>query len=304
MKTYTFPVIILFLFIMLFPSTSCRDSKLKTDAAGIFEATETIISSEVSGMIKRLDIQEGDRLEAGKEVALIDTPQLHLRKLQLLSRKQSLHAGRPDMEKQLASIREEIARYKKETVRTENLFQGGAATRQQLDEITAQFKIAEGRLMAQQNSLQMTIETIDKESEGTDIQIAQIEDQLVKCRIINPVQGRVLKKYAEAYEIVAPAKALYRIADTEKMFLRAYITSDQLLDVKLGQQVKVYSDHDESEKREYNGRIVWISDKAEFTPKTIQTKDERANLVYAIKIAVHNDGYLKIGQYGELVLSL
>jgi HlyD family secretion protein len=286
-----------------FSVISCSNHTLNADATGIFEAVETVISSEVSGVIKQFSIQEGDEIEAGKTVAIIDTTPFYLQKLQLLSKKQSLLAGCPDKNKQLAPVREEIIRLQKEKARTENLFLGGAATRQQLDDITAQLNITESKLIASQNSLQMTIETINKECITIDIQIALIDDQLKKCHIINPLSGRVLKKYTEVYEIASPVKALYRIADMEQMFLRAYITSAQLSGIKLGQQVKVYSDYGNDGKREYNGTVTWISDKAEFTPKTIQTKDERENLVYAIKIAVNNDGYLKTGQYGELYLA-
>ncbi|MDR0732754.1 MAG: efflux RND transporter periplasmic adaptor subunit [Dysgonamonadaceae bacterium] len=279
---------------------SCNGNKLKHDAAGTFEATEVLISSEVAGVIKRFDIAEGQAIEAGTPVGLIDTTQIYLQKLQLLGSQRALRAGRPDVNKQITATREEIARIKSEKRRIENLLKGDAATRQQLDDIDAQLKVAEARMDAQLNSLQTNIESLDEQTATLDAQIAQIDDRLAKCKIINPLTGTVIGKYAEALELASPARPLYRIADLQTMFLRAYVTSEQLSKTALGQPAVVFTDYGEKERREYAGKIVWISDRAEFTPKIIQTKNERANLVYAVKIAVSNDGYLKIGMYGEV----
>lgn len=295
-SVYVYPVITLLLL------TACNSNKLKYDAAGTFEATEILISGEASGVIRRFDVEEGQVIEAGKLVGVIDTTQLYLQKLQLLGNQRALRVSRPDVTKQITATREEIARLQTEKRRIENLIKGDAATGQQLDEITAQLRVAEGKLAAQMNSLQSSIGSLDEQSSTVDIQIAQIEDKLSKCRIVNPISGTVLKKYAEAHEVASPARPLYRIADLKTMYLRAYVSSDQLSKACLGQDVRVYSDYGDKERREYEGRIVWISDRAEFTPKTIQTKNERANLVYAVKIAVPNDGFLKIGMYGEVDL--
>jgi len=283
--------------VMLF--ASCNGNKMKHDAAGTFEATEILISSEASGVIKEFNVEEGKQLEAGTLVGYIDSTQLYLQKLQLLTNRKAVQVSRPDVQTQIKSTREEIARIQTEKNRIERLLEGDAATPQQLDEINAQLKVAEGRLAAQINSLETNIGSLNEQSSAIDIQAAQIEDQLGKCRIINPISGTVLKKYSEAQEISSPARPLYKIADMENIFLRAYVTSDQLSKLKLGDKTVVFSDYGD-DWRQYTGTVTWISDKAEFTPKTIQTKDERTNLVYAIKIAVKNDGYLKIGMYGEV----
>jgi HlyD family secretion protein len=290
--TYSFLAVLLL--------AGCNGNKLQYDAAGTFEATEVLISSEATGVIKQLTIAEGQIIEAGVQVGYVDTTQLYLQKLQLLGSQRALRAGRPDVNKQITATREEIARIKKEKNRVENLLKGNAATQQQLDDIDAQLKVAEARLAAQLNSLQISIGSLDEQSATLDVQIAQIDDRLAKCKIINPVGGTVTGKYAEAHELTSPARPLYRIADLQTMFLRAYVTADLLSKATLGQSVDVYADYGEKERRRYEGKIVWISDRAEFTPKTIQTGNERANLVYAVKIAVPNDGTLKTGMYGEV----
>lgn len=294
MKKIVLPILLVVLL------ASCNRNKFAYDAAGTFEATEILISSEASGVIEAFYVEEGKVLEAGAQVGYIDSTQLYLKKLQLLSSRSALQVSRPDVNKQIVSTREEVARIKTEKNRIENLLRGDAATQQQLDEINAQLRVAEGKLAAQMNSLQANIGSLDEQSAAIEVQVAQVDDQLAKCKIVNPVSGTVLKKYAETFEISSPARPLYKIADLETLYLRAYVTSDQLSRLQLGQTVAVYSDFGKGNQREYPGRITWISDRAEFTPKTIQTKDERANLVYAIKIAVKNDGYLKIGMYGEV----
>ena len=217
-----------------------------------------------------------------------------------MSSRKALQVSRPDINAQIVATREEIARIKTEKNRIENLLKGDAATPQQMDEVNALLRVAEGKLAAQMNLLQSNIGSLNEQSATVDIQIAQIDDQLAKCRIVNPVTGTVLKKYAEVYELSSPAKPLYKIANLETLFLRAYITSDQLTRLRLGQEVSVFADFGENNHKQYSGKLVWISDKAEFTPKTIQTRDERVNLVYAVKVTVKNDGYLKIGMYGEV----
>ncbi|MDR1055487.1 MAG: efflux RND transporter periplasmic adaptor subunit [Prevotellaceae bacterium] len=280
--------------------TSCNRNKFQYDASGTFEATEILVSSEASGRIETLDVEEGKLLEAGKMVGYIDSTQLYLKKLQLMSSRKALQVSRPDINKQIVATQEEISQLKIEKIRIENLLKGDAATQQQFDNIDAQLKVVEGKLAAQMNSLQSNIGNLNEQSVAIAIQITQIDNQLAKCQIVNPVTGTVLKKYAEAFEINSPARPLYKIADIGTLYLRAYIRSEQLTQLKLGQMLTVYTDFGANNRKEYSGKISWISDKAEFTPKTIQTKDERANLVYAVKIAVKNDGYLKIGMYGDI----
>ncbi len=279
---------------------SCNRNKFTHDASGTFEATEVIVSSQAGGEIKNLNVTEGDVLKAGELVGYIDSTQLYLQKLQLKKNQKALLVSRPDVNAQIQATREEIANAQREKRRVESLLQGDAATRQQLDDITSKLKVLEGKLSSQLNSLSTTISHIDEQSSLVDIQVASVEDYLNKCRIINPIDGTVLAKYAEAHEIATAGKPLYKIAETARLFLRAYIVAEQLENVKLGDAVTVFVNYG-TESKTYPGSLSWISDKAEFTPKTIQTKDERQNLVYAIKIAVDNtEGFIKIGMYGDV----
>ncbi len=279
---------------------SCGSSKKHSDASGTFEATEVIVSAEATGKILAFDIQEGQTLEANQNIGYIDSLQLYLKKKQLLTNVKSAESRRPDIRKQIAALEEQIKTAQNEKKRFEKLVKANAANQKQLDDINAQIAVLEKQLIAQQSTLTNTTTGISEDVSGVELQVEQLNDQLKKCVIMNPIKGTVLVKYAEQNEMTMQGKALYKIADTENMLLRAYITSTQLNKLKIGQTVKVLSDFGENDTKEYKGTIVWISSKAEFTPKTIQTKDERANLVYAVKIAVKNDGLLKIGMYGEL----
>ena len=272
------------------------------DATGTFEATEVVVSAEAAGRILRFDAEEGDRLEAGRQVGAIDTVQLYLQKLQLERQRASVVSNRPDIAKQVASLREQIAKQQTERRRVENLLRDGAATTKQLDDIDAQIKVLNGQLEAQLSTLRNNAASIDENSSSIDLQIARIEDQLAKCRIASPVAGTVLAKYSEAGELASVGRPLMKVADLDRIYLRAYFTSDQLAGLKLGQEVTVTADFGGDSRIDYPGRIVWIASESEFTPKTIQTRDSRANLVYAAKIAVENDGRLKIGLYGEVRL--
>lgn len=272
------------------------------DATGTFEATEVVVSAEAAGRILRFDAEEGDVLEAGRQVGAIDTVQLYLQKLQLERQRASVVSNRPDIAKQAASLREQIAKQQTERRRVENLLRDGAATTKQLDDIDAQIKVLNGQLEAQLSTLRNNAASIDENSSSIDLQIARIEDQLAKCRIASPVAGTVLAKYSEAGELASVGRPLMKIADLDRIYLRAYFTSDQLAGLKLGQEVTVTADFGGDSRIDYPGRIVWIASESEFTPKTIQTRDSRANLVYAAKIAVENDGRLKIGLYGEVRL--
>lgn len=272
------------------------------DATGTFEATEVVVSAEAAGRILCFDAEEGDVLGAGRQVGAIDTVQLYLQKLQLERQRASVRSGRPDISKQASSLREQIAKQQTERRRVESLLRDGAATAKQLDDIDAQLRVLNGQLDALLSTLENNTLSIDENSSAIELQIAQIEDRLAKCRIASPIGGTVLAKYAEAGELASVGKPLMKVADLEHMHLRAYFTSDQLAGLELGQRVTVTADFGGEQQVDYPGRIVWIASESEFTPKTIQTRDSRANLVYAVKIAVENDGKLKIGLYGEVWL--
>ncbi len=280
---------------------ACNRGDGDFDATGTFEATEILVSSEANGKIMELNIEEGDRLDAGALVGYVDSTQLYLKKMQLLAGLRSVDIRKPDIRKQIAALEQQIATARTEQQRMENLVKAKAGNQKQVDDIVNNIKYLQKQLDAQYSTLNKTTGGADAEAEGILYQIMQLDDQLQKSRIVNPQAGTVLVKYAEPGEVTAAGKPLYKIADTDLLYLRAYITSDQLSTLKQGQTVRVFADYGENDRREYPGTITWISDKSEFTPKGIQTKDERANLVYAIKIAVKNDGYLKIGQYGETV---
>lgn len=282
--------------------TACGSRRGHYDASGVFESTEIIVSSEAAGKLMRFDVTEGQRLEAGQEVGFVDTLQLYLRKMQLLSSAKSVRSRSVDINTQIAATNEQITTAQRERQRNVNLLAANASTQKAIDDIDAQIAVLQKQLAAQLSTLQRGNTSVTEEGSALDIQVEQIEDQLRRSRITSPISGTVLAKYAEAGEIVSQGRPLFKIADTDHMFLRAYITSDQLSQMRLGQTVTVYADFGEKGSRAYDGTVTWISDKAEFTPKTIQTRDERANLVYAVKIAVENDGYLKIGMYGEMKL--
>lgn len=279
---------------------ACGDGKSSYDATGTFETTEVLVSSEAAGKLLNFDVEEGMQLTAGKEVGLIDTVQLYLKKLQLQASMKSVESQRPDFNKQIAATKQQIATAEREKRRVENLLKAGAANQKQLDDWDAQIALLQRQLAAQISSLQNSTNSLTEQGSSVGIQVAQIADQLAKCHIFSPISGTVLAKYAEAGELASIGKPLFKVADVEQMYLRAYITSGQLSQVKLGDKVTVFSDYGGDERKEYPGVVTWISDRSEFTPKTILTKDERANLVYAVKIAVKNDGYLKIGMYGEV----
>lgn len=272
------------------------------DAQGTFEATEIIVSSEANGRILNFDIAEGDKVDADKLVGSIDSLQLHLQRKQLKSQQSALLGSRPDIKKQVASLHEQIAKQREELCRVESMLKDGAATEKQRDDITAQIKILEGQLDATLSTLDKNTATINDNAAALEAQIAALDDRIAKCSIIAPTTGTVLVKYAEAGELATVGKPLMKLADLDNIYLRAYFTSEQLADIALGDSVRVIADFGGDERYDYEGRIAWISSESEFTPKTIQTKESRANLVYAVKVAVKNDGRLKIGLAGEVVL--
>ncbi len=283
--------------------TACGKGNGDHDASGVFETTEVIVSAEANGKIMQLNFIEGQQVEQGKPLGYIDTIQLYLKKMQLLTNTSAIKSGRVDIPRQIAAIKQQIATQKNEQKRFTNLVKANAANQKQLDDINAQILVLERQLTAQTELLENSNKNISEQSSGLEVQVAQINDQIQKSIISSPINGTILSKYAEQGELATQGRALFKVADIEHMFLRAYITASQLTQVKIGQAVKVYADFGEKEMKEYSGTITWISDKSEFTPKTIQTRDERANLVYAVKVAVKNDGYLKYGMYGELKLN-
>jgi HlyD family secretion protein len=279
---------------------ACSSNNGKFDATGTFEATEIIVSSEASGKLLKFVIEEGQIVKSGEAVGIIDSTQLYLTKLQLKENQKAVRASKPDIRTQIEATKKEIENAEFEKRRIENLVKGEVASQKQLDDVNTKLAVLQARLAAQQNSLQTTTATLNEQSSAIDVQLLSVEDQLRKCNIINPIEGTVLTKYAMKDEVTMPGKPLYKIADLSTVILRAYVSGSQLAQFKTGQEVTVLVDAPEGDYKTYMGTITWVSDKAEFTPKTIQTKDERANLVYAVKINVKNDGYLKLGMYGEV----
>jgi len=286
-------------FIGLIGLTSCQQSTIKPDASGTFETTEVIVSAEGTGQILDFTVEEGMALTEGQLVGHIDSTQLYLKKLQLKANQKALLSRRPDMQKQLATLEQQLATARIEKRRIENLVKDNAVATKQLDDVNAQIALLEKQITATKSTLSTTIDGITGDNNALEIQLEQLEDQLNKCRITAPISGTVLAKYAEKGELATTGKTLVKLGDTNQMILRAYVTNDQLSTIKIGQKVRVFADYGKGNK-EYEGVITWISNKAEFTPKTIQTRDERANLVYALKISVKNDGYIKIGMYGDV----
>ena len=279
---------------------SCGEKDKQFDATGTFEAVETIVSAEASGTIKQFKIEEGQQLKAGDMIGYIDSTQLYLRKKQLQAQIGSVLSKKPNITSQVASLHEELKHAIKEQSRMAGLVKADAATQKQLDDAASQVDIIRKKIEAQQSALGATTSSLNEDAQSLQVQIEQINDQLAKSKIVNEVDGNVITKFAETNEMAAVGKPLYKIADLSSIVLRAYISGGQFAKVKTGQKVKVMVDADKDRYKAYEGTIEWISDKAEFTPKTIQTKDERANIVYAIKVKVKNDGLLKIGMYGEL----
>ena len=279
---------------------SCKNDKKQFDASGSFEAEEIIISSEANGTIKQFTIEEGQTLKAGLFIGYIDSIQLYLKKKQLEAQIKAVLSKKPNVSTQLAALQEQLKTAETEQKRITNLVKADAAPAKQLDDINSSIEVIKKQIEAQRSSLDISSEGINKETIPLTVQIEQINDQLKKCSIINPVNGTVLTKYANENELAVQGKPLYKIADLSTIILRAYITGDQLPQLKLNQAVKVNTDDGKEGFKQTEGTVTWINDKAEFTPKTIQTKDERANMVYAIKVKVKNDGTYKIGMYGEI----
>lgn len=282
---------------------ACGGNEKAYDATGTFEATETTVYAEQSGALLMFSVNEGDHIEAGKEVGLIDTTQTWLKIRQLDATKEVYQSQKPDMERQIAATRQQLSKAQQDEQRYRELVADGAAPSKMLDDASSQVKVLQKQLDAQISSLSTSTRSLDKQTVAANVQIEQLRDMLRKCHIVAPTKGTVLEKYVERGEFVAVGKPLFKIADTEQMFMRAYVTSAQLQNIRIGQHVKVFADYGDGQKKAYDGTVSWISGRSEFTPKTILTDDERADLVYAVKVAVKNDGYIKIGMYGEVVLS-
>lgn len=308
-----FPITIIATFFL----ASCSNNGNGGDASGTFEADEVIVSSELGGKIIMLSIEEGSVLAKDSIVGMVDAGNLSLQKEQVEASIESLREKTADvgpqvqlLENQLQVQQSQLDNLLHEKQRVENLIKADAATGKQLDDINAQVDLVKKQMgvtrqqiQVQRSNVATQNRSVLSESKPLSKRVAQLEDQLQRASIVNPVSGTVITQYAEEGEITSPGKALYKIADLGHLLLRAYLSGNQLAQVKLGQTVKVMVDDGKDKYRELTGTITWISDKAEFTPKTIQTKEERVNLVYAVKIKVKNDGYLKIGMYGEVAIS-
>ena len=279
---------------------ACGKKEKAYDATGTFEATEVTLSAEQSGTLLSFDVNEGDEITLGQEIGLIDTTQLWLKIQQAEATKNVYRSQRPDMEKQIAATRQQLAKARQEQQRYKELVADGAAPSKMLDDAASQVKVLQRQLDAQVSALNTQLSTLNSQLSTVEVQVSQLRDQLAKCHIKAPIKGSVLEKYVEQGEFVATGKPLLKIADTERMFIRAYVTTSQLQQIKVGQAVSVFADYGNGQRKTYDGKVSWISSRSEFTPKTILTDDERADLVYAVKVAVKNDGYIKIGMYGEV----
>ncbi len=291
---------ILFLCIGAMALSACHRNKYEYDASGTFEATEIIVSSESTGRLEWFDIREGDVIQRGEQVGLVDTVQLHLNQIQLEANRQSVDSRTLDISRQIAATRQQIATQQRERDRTLRLIAAGAGNTKQLDDIDANIALLEKQLDAQQESLQSSNRSLSGEAAGVEAQVDAVRDRIRRSIVTSPIDGTVLLKYVEQGEYVTTGMPLFKVADLEEMTLRAYVTNAQLSGIKIGHRVSVFTDLGDNGSRRYDGTITWIADRAEFTPRTIQTKDERANLVYAVKINVPNDGYIKIGMYGDV----
>jgi HlyD family secretion protein len=293
---------------------SCNQHKLKPHASGVFESDEVIVSARESGQLLSFRIKEGDTISKGTVIGEIDMSNTALQKQQVQAsigalREKTTNPG-PQIElvnRQVAVQQSQLAQQLREKTRTENLLKGDAATQKQLDDDNAQIDqlqkqiaVSKQQIALDQSNIATQNRTVFSEQGPLEKSAAEMQDLINKGQIVNPISGTVLTRYALGGEMTTTGKALYKIANLDTLNLRAYITGSQLTAIKLGQTVRVFIDDGTKNYKEYEGQVFWISDKSEFTPKTIQTKDERANLVYAVKIRVKNDGYLKLGMYGEV----
>lgn len=275
---------------------SCNRERDLSDAYGNFEATEVIVSSESQGKVEELNINEGASYPVGYLACIIDSTPLHLQKEQLLARKEAVRARKESISAQIAVLKEKRKVLMVEKERLDKLYADGAATKKQMDDMSGQLSTLDKQIRATAAGFA----SVNAEIEATDKQVDQVADQLSRCRVANPVGGTVLEKYIEGYELTMPGKPLYKVADLTTMLLRVYVSGEQLSSVKLGERVTVLVDSAGGGLRAMKGTVGWVSDRAEFTPKIIQTRKERVRLVYAVRVEVPNDGSLKIGMPGEV----
>lgn len=280
---------------------SCGD-KQDYDATGIFEATTVTVSAETPGKILTMPLEEGDTVYNGQEIAQIDTTTLILQLHQVRSQHKATKSSVPNISAQAAALRSQIAHAQNEVERQGRLLADGATTQKSYDDATAQLRTLQAQLEGMLSTLNTNTTTINDNSTAVQYQAEQIAEQIAKSKIHSPLTGTVLVKYSEPGEYAVPGRSLYKIANLNDIYLRSYFTSNQLANIKIGQKVTVIADFGGDAQYEYPGTITWIAEESEFTPKSIQTKDSRANLVYAVKIRVKNDGRLKLGQYGEVKL--
>lgn len=280
---------------------ACTDSDVKYDASGMFEATEVIVSAKGTGELTAFSVEEGQQVQSGDVVGCIDTVQLSLKKQQLTSTISATESKRLNASQQVAAYRQQISNLQRERQRFAQLVKENAANQKQVDDIDYQISVLERQITATTEQIGSNNNSLTGQKASIVAQIAQLSDQIRNSVITSPIAGTVLTKYMEQGEFVAPGKPLFKVANVNDMKLRAYVTADQLTGLKIGQSVTVYADQGKADRKAYEGHVTWISDKAEFTPKTIQTRDERANLVYAVKISVKNDGLIKEGMYGDAV---
>lgn len=272
------------------------------DATGIFEATTVTVSAETTGKILSMNVAEGDSVTKGETIAVIDTTTLILKKMQLNSQRASAISASPDISAQAAALRSQIAHQEKECERYRRLLADGATTQKQYDDMESYLTTLRGQLSALLSTLDKSKSSISDNAGAINYQAEQIDEQIAKSTIPSPITGTVLTKYAEPGEFATPGKPLCRLANLNNIYLRAYFTAERLAEIKIGQKVTVIADFGGDAQFEYPGTIIWIAQESEFTPKSIQTNDSRANLVYAVKVAVKNDGRIKLGQYGEVKL--
>jgi HlyD family secretion protein len=279
---------------------SCSLNNSESDAFGNFEAVEIMVSAEGTGKIMALDLEEGDLVDKDQIIGFIDTTQLHLKTQQLKASIEAIGSKTQDVQIQVEVLEKKKANLARERKRVEALLLDSAATTKQLDDINGEIAVVNRQIEATKSQLNTTNRGLLSEIKPIQYQIHQLEDQIAKCIIRNPVNGTVLTKYAEESEMVAMGKPLYKIADMDDIFLRAYLSGKQVSQVKIGQTVDVLIDDIHEEYKQFSGKVTWISSSSEFTPKVVQTKEERVNMVYAFKIKVKNDGSIKIGMPGEV----
>jgi HlyD family secretion protein len=293
---YKYLQLLSYIFLVGFTMNSCTNSEDKSDAYGNFEATEITISGQAAGELLQFNLEEGDLLKSNKKIGYVDTTDLVLKKQQLFSQIKAIRSKYANLDAQVAVYQQQIANVQRDKERIQKMFDDGAATQKQVDDVQGQVEVVQKQIKAVESQRI----AINAEQEVINKQIDLLDESIKKSVIVNPIEGVVLSKYVNAFEVVGMGKPLYKIADLTEMKLKVYVSGDQLPNIKIGQEVEVLVDKDKETNRKLKGTISWINESAEFTPKIIQTKEERVNLVYAVKVLVKNDGSLKIGMPGEV----